>query len=330
MKIGKVPEKVLKRSILKQIKHNGTDFSDSISGGRDCALFIPGDSKMVALTTDPEISINDDMAYLSVINAVNNLAAAGAEPAGIMLTLLLPEGTEEAVLKKIVSDTVKVCEIFSIELAGGHTEITKAVTAPVFNVTGIGRIPGKSDKRMSGARPEDDIVITKWIGLKGTYLIADRYRKELAARFSQRFIDEALQFKDRLCVLPEAMTASGYGITSMHDASSGGIFAALWELGRIEKKGLTCDLKKIPIRQETVEICEFFGINPYELDAAGSMLFTAENGKELVKALNASGIYASLAGKITDNNDRVIINGEEKRFLEPPSKDELDHMLFEA
>lgn len=45
----------------------------------------------------------------------------------------------------------------------------------------------------------------------------------------------------------------------MQDLSEGGIFGALWEMADGAGIGLDVALKRIPIQQETVEICEFFG-----------------------------------------------------------------------
>lgn len=57
------------------------------------------------------------------------------------------------------------------------------------------------------------------------------------------------------------------------------------------------DLKKIPVRQETIEICEFFGLNPYELISGGSMLMAAEDGNQLVHELEKAGIPAAVIRK---------------------------------
>lgn len=58
----------------------------------------------------------------------------------------------------------------------------------------------------------------------------------------------------------------------MHDVTEGGIFGALWEMAEASGVGLDIDLKKIPIRQETIEICEVYDINPYLLISSGAML----------------------------------------------------------
>lgn len=58
----------------------------------------------------------------------------------------------------------------------------------------------------------------------------------------------------------------------MHDVSEGGVFAALWEMAEGAGVGLTIDMKKLPLRQETVEVCEFCNVNPYELRSGGSLI----------------------------------------------------------
>ena len=103
----------------------------------------------------------------------------------------------------------------------------------------------------------------------------------------------------------------------------GGIFGALWEMAEASGVGLEIDLKKIPIRQETVEVCEFFGVNPYLLISSGCMLMAAQDGNHLVRELEKAGIKATIIGKATAGNDRVLLNEDERRFLEPPKTDEL-------
>ena len=70
-------------------------------------------------------------------------------------------------------------------------------------------------------------------------------------------------------------------------------------------------------------MCEFFGINPYELISSGSMLMASADGNMLVRELEKKGIHAAVVGKAVAGNDRVLNNEEERRFLEPPKTDEL-------
>ena len=86
-------------------------------------------------------------------------------------------------------------------------------------------------------------------------------------------------------------------------------------------------MKKLPIRQETVEVCEFCDVNPYELLSGGCLVMTAEDGNSLVLALQEQGIPAVVVGKLTDSNARLIFYGEEKRFLDKPAADEINKYI---
>ena len=99
---------------------------------------------------------------------------------------------------------------------------------------------------------------------------------------------------------------------------------SFWEMAQASGVGLTVDLKKVPLRQETVEICEFFDLNPYQLISSGSMLMACDRGYDVVEALRKEGIRASVVGKFTDSHDKIIHYDEnETRYLEPPKPDEL-------
>ena len=91
--------------------------------------------------------------------------------------------------------------------------------------------------------------------------------------------------------------------------------------------GLEIDLRAIPIRQETVEICEFFGVNPYQIMSSGSMLIAAEDGQAVVRALKDAGIPGTVVWRTTASNARILRNKEEIRYLDKPQPDELYRAL---
>ena len=134
---------------------------------------------------------------------------------------------------------------------------------------------------------------------------------------------EAMGFSRLLSVVKDAGIAKSIGVSSMHDITEGGVFGALWEVAQASGTGLSIELKEIPIRQETVEICEFYRINPYQLLSTGSLLIVTDNGQELKEVLNRKGIHAELIGKLNDGNDKTIENDGEIRHLDLPAADEL-------
>lgn len=323
MKVGKVPENILKRSILKQIHTKRDEVCLGAGVGEDCAAVKLAEDEIFVLSTDPITGTAMDIGELAIQITLNDLASAGAEPVGVMLTALLPENITEKEIREIMQQADAACAKAKVQIMGGHTEVTSVVNQAVLTVTGVGKAKEGALVSTAGARPGMDIVVTKWVGLEGTSIIAKEKQQELLERFSENFIFRAQKFDQMLSVIPEAATAVKSGVSAMHDVTEGGIFGALWEMAEASCVGLEIEWKKIPIKQETIEICEFFGINPYELISSGSMLMAAEDGNKLVLDLKKAGIEAVVIGKATADNDRVLLNGEERRFLEPPKTDEL-------
>ena len=342
---GKISENILKRSVLKKIGTRRSEVSGGPGIGKDCAV-LSFDDKDVFTVSSEYVSYEDigDISY-TVIRVLNNITASGGEPIAVTSAILLDEGSDEYALKAIVSKIEKTCKAFNVEVIGGHTEVTDAVVRPVITVTGIGKARGGANgyKKLSGvqagdghgAKAGDDIVITGSIALEGTAVFARLYREKLLSRFPAVLVDDAVSFEKDLYIGKQAAAAmdlagndASIKVTAMHDLSSGGIFAALWEMGEKAGLGFTAYLDKIPIKQETIEICNFLDINPYVLMSAGAMLIATDNSKALIKGLAEAGVEAAVLGSFNDSNDRVIINGEIKRFLGHPIPDERTEKLL--
>lgn len=330
MKIGKVSINTLKRSVLGQIHTRREEILNGAGIGGDCAVFtFPDDAATVSCVQEAALAVSKprsaEQRTISQLiqKCVNNLAAKGAEPIAVLITLLLPESLEEPDLKELMAEAEKACNELQMQIAGGQTRVTAAVTVPYGVITGIGSLPGKVSKGMKAAAPGQDVVVSKWIGLEGTAYLAERYREKLLERYPVWLVEEAAGFGRFLSVIPEAATAVKSGVCAMHDVSEGGIFGALWELAEGAGVGLTIDLKKLPLRQETIEVCECCNVNPYELLSGGCLLMTSEDGSGLVSAMKAEGIPAVIVGKVTDSNDRILINEEETRYLDRPKNDEI-------
>ena len=317
----------MKRSVLRQLHNRRDEVLLGAGVGEDCAALTLEADEVFVMSTDPITGTGKEMGSLAVITTANDLASSGAEPVGVMLTILLPEESEEALLKEIMRDAEATCEKFHMQILGGHTEVSAAVNRPVISVSGVGKVKKDAMIMTGGARPGMDIVVSKWIGIEGTVILAKERERELRGRYATTFIDRSKDLDAYISVLSEAAVAARSGVSAMHDITEGGIFGALWEMAEASGVGLEIDLKKIPVRQETIEICEFFGLNPYELISGGSMLMAAEDGNQLVHELEKAGIPAAVIGKAMAGNDRVLRNEEERRFLEPPKPDELYRVI---
>lgn len=329
MKIGKVPENILKRSVLKQIGHRRPEVLLQPGVGEDCSAIALSSDEVMVLSVDPITATDKGTGTLAVHITANDLASSGAEPIGIMLSILLPSRKREKYLRELMAEIELACKEIEIEIIGGHTEVTDVVNRPVVTVTGVGRVKKDALISTGGLQVGDELVVTKWVGLEGSVIIASEKADKLRETLPQELIETAAGFMQYLSVVPEAKLATQFGVSAMHDVTEGGIFGALWEMGAAADVGIVADLKKIPIRQETIEVCEVFGINPYQMMSGGSMLIGCRQGNRLVEVLQEAGIPAAVVGYATDNNDRVIVSGEEKRFLEPAGSDEL-YKIYET
>lgn len=325
MKIGKLPESVLKRSVIKQVKVNKEKLLTGSGVGMDYGAISSKEGETFVFSTAPVTGCRKDIGVKAIKSVANNIAVSGAEPVGITVTILLPDKTEESVLRELLKEIAGYAKASGMVIVNGHTEVMDAVKEPVITITGIGKRKREKLISAAGARPGQEIVMTKYAGAYGTATIAREQEEALLTRYPRSFLEEAKAMENLFSVVEEGKIAGNYGVSSMHDVSECGIYGALWEIAAASKVGLEIDLAKVPIKQHTVEICEFFDLNPYMLRGNGSLLMTTEQGGILVDALMSAGIPAAVIGHITDSQDKVVIYGEDadRRFLEPPRRDEI-------
>lgn len=322
MKIGKLSESALQKIVLEQLSVKRSEVLVGPGIGEDCAALKLEPDEIFVTSTDPITGAVKEIGRLAVHVTANDLASSGAETVGLMVTALFPPNIKESEIKKIISQMNLECEKMSIMILGGHTEITDVVNQPILSVTGIGKVKEDYLVQSSGAKPGQDIVLTKYIGMEGTGIIAGEKEEELSQWFSSAFLKEAKGFLSEISVVSEGLLARPY-VSAMHDVTEGGIYGALWEISKASGVGLEVTIEDIPIRQHTIELCEKYDLNPYQLISSGSMLMTTDNGRELVKILEQAGIKGTIIGHTTDSGEKLIYRQGKAANLEAPKQDEL-------
>ena len=169
------------------------------------------------------------------------------------------------------------------------------------------------------------IVMTKWVGLYGTVRIAKEKKEDLLTRLPEYLIEDAARFEKYLSTEKDTETAKGVNECETIPLGAGGLYKALYELSKEKKCGITAFAKAIPIRQETIEISEFYDINPYMLNSQGSILIITprEKVKDLLLKLAKNEIPAAMIGRFTGGNDCIVTNGERRTYIKPPKEDGL-------
>ena len=82
MKTGKVPENILKRSILRQIHTKREEVLVGAAVGEDCAAVQLAEDEVFVLSTDPITGTAEDIGSLAIQITLNDLASAVCQSRG--------------------------------------------------------------------------------------------------------------------------------------------------------------------------------------------------------------------------------------------------------
>lgn len=323
MKIGKVSQTVLKRSMLKPLQFHREESLFEPSVEEMCFGVECGENESILCSGTVLYGDEKDLGVFALAQVMNDLATRGAKMVGMSVHIMLPPYAYESRLKAMMECIERAGSAHAVQVLCAKAEVSPVISRAVVYLNGVGIFKKGELIQSSMGQPEQDIVLLKWIGLEGTFRVMREKEEVLKQRFVHTFLNQIRQMESELFSVREMEIAKDYGVSAMHQITGGGILAALWEMAEASNVGLSVDLKKMSLRQETVEICEFCHLNPYQLTSTGSILIVAERGEELVQKYEELGIQATLLGKTTVDTARMILGGEETRFLDKPAPDEL-------
>ena len=170
--------------------------------------------------------------------------------------------------------------------------------------------------------PGQDLVVAGCIGKAGAKAALNYKKEMIAARFSPAYVRGMEAAADEtLDLTPEQMES--LGATEWEFIAEGGILAALWNLSGAYEQGITFSLLKIPVRQEIIEICELFDLNPYRLWSGECVLMASDHGWDMVDQLREQGIRAAVIGKVEKGIARKMTGVSGTGYLERPQPDEI-------
>lgn len=319
LNVGKLSELVLKRSVLNKFRNKRKEVISGAKAGADAAV-MKVDGVLITAVSCSSAEYDSLLdARITAIRAVNSVAAEGGSAFALLIAILLPDKTEEKELKAIMETFEETAAMLKLQIAGGHTEVSEKVSSPVFTVTAYGncateQIREKDKHTLYGS----DIVMTGYMALEGTGMAAVRQKQVQDTRFAPGYLDRAANYLEELSIVRHAAVALRHGASAMHDLSESGVFGGLWELGEKIKSGMEIQVRNIPVHQETIELSEHLEENPYVMHSAGSLLVVTQDGNGLVRKFAEEGIHAVVIGKVTEGHDKILINRDERRYLEQP------------
>ncbi len=304
MKIGKISPTIWNRSVKKKVHIGQTD-----DGVFRADTVVCGD--------------HAGLGYYAVLGAVGELASHKVTAKGVSVNILFPEKMEEAALAALCEEIQKGCEDVGVILTALSAEGTAVVKSPVIYASAGGKAEEITDKREERSYGDRELVLCGYAGLEGSLRILEEAEEELSLRFVNTFLAQAKQLRNRLVVPKQILAAADGSNTVIRQIGSGGILAELWRLAEDEKIGFEIAMGAVLLKQETVEICEYYRLNPYQMTSAGSYLILTDEAERVIEVLEKAGARAVRLGVAKAQNARVITSRDEIRYLDRPAPDEL-------
>ncbi len=327
MEIGKLPNHLLEKIVFKNIKNKRKEVLLGAAIGQDNAIIDFGD-EICALSTDPITGTTKHIGKLAVYISCNDVASSGAEPIGVLLTILAPPETTEEDIETIMAEAGEASKEMNVEIIGGHTEITDAVNRIVVSSTVIGKQKKENMIDSNKVKVGDKILMTKYAAIEGTTILAKELKDYLLDKMDEEKLEEARNMYRHISVIKEGIICGKVGVKYMHDITEGGVLGAIWEAAAAIGKGVKIYEDQIPMKEVTKEIASILNIDPYRLISSGSMLIIAAPEKVglLKEKLGEEEIKVTVIGEVIEEG---IYLQKEKKLVEiaPPSSDELYRAL---
>jgi hydrogenase expression/formation protein HypE len=328
---GKIPTAVLIRNVFR---YKGTTDGAVIMGssvGEDAALVSLGKSVLV-LTTDPVTGTSSDIGWLAVHVNANDVACRGAKPRWFLCDLLLPERSNAALVNTIMKQIDKAAKQVGVAIVGGHTEVTPGLKRPILVGYMVGVAARNRFVTSNGARPGDQLIMTKTVGIEGTAVLASDFARELRPKLGAALLMRAKNLRSLISVVDDALIAVQVGgVRAMHDPTEGGLLQGVWELAEASNVGFVIHESRIAIRPETEETCSALNVDPLRLMSSGCLLIAAERRKSglILKHLRAHRIQACVIGTMTKRNlgRKIILSNGKVREIHASERDELYRVL---
>jgi selenide,water dikinase len=131
----------------------------------DAAVYKLSDDLALVLTTDfftPIVDDPRDFGRVAAANALSDVYAMGGKPTAALSIVGFPDTLPAAVLGEILAGAASIAEQAGINIVGGHTIKSEE---PTFGLAVVGTIHPQKVLSNAGAKPGDQLILTKPIGL---------------------------------------------------------------------------------------------------------------------------------------------------------------------
>ncbi len=323
--LGKVNRNYLDRVIYPRLGAARREIIVGPKFGVDNAVVKVGSGKVLVATTDPLSFIPGlrprESAWLSVNLLASDLTTSGFAPQYGIFDFNLPPGMRDEEFADYWKGFHAECKRLGMAIVGGHTGRYQGCG---YSVIGGGVLYSIGDERRyltsAMGKNGDDIILTKGVAVETTAILTRAFPRTIRKVLGTRLFEKAWGYLLKVSTVKDALTAASVGVrrdgvTAMHDATEGGVTAAVLELATASGLGAELDLTDISTQEETREICRFFRINPLTSLSEGSLVIASRPDKtsKVLSKLTSAGIRSQLIGRLTSRTPSVYARTKRRR-----------------
>lgn len=255
---------------------------------------------------DPVEFPGGDIGTLAVNGTVNDLAVSGAIPKYLSCGMILEEGLEVELLRRIVTSMKQAADAAGVTIVTGDTKVVpRGKGDKIFiNTTGIGVIPPGISISAAHCQPGDKVIVNGYVGDHGAAILNARGDLALEATLETDCQPLHGLIQTMLEVCPE--------LHAMRDASRGGVATVLNEFAETSEVSIRLEEAAIPVRTEVRGVCEILGLDALYFANEGKLVAVvpADKAEAVLVAMqqHPAGADAAIIGEVLQGNPgRVLV-----------------------
>ena len=278
--------------------------------GEDAFMTCSGND-ILASHLEPIVGVIDNIGWLAVHAACNDVAASGIQPRWVVIMVLVPCSSDQGLAVQIMRDAMRAAEKLGVSIIREHVGYSAGITMPLVDVTAMGNVDGRIPVKSGRAHMGDHVLITKGIALEGTAIMAHDF-KDIARGFkiSADELHEARGLLNEISVVPEALILAEHGASIMHDVRRCGIVGTLVEMAHASSLCIQIDASLIPIHPVVDHFAETFRFNPLRMISSGTLAATVTPAKidDVKQKLAEKGIIFADIGRVIDGDGVIVLS----------------------
>ena len=264
----------------------------------------------LAFTTDsyvvsPLFFPGGDIGKLAVHGTINDLAVSGARPLALSVGLILEEGLDVDILRRVIQSMSAAAASAGIPIVTGDTKVVHRGKADrlFVNTSGVGVLSDGVELSADRVRPGDVVLVSGYIGDHGIAVMLARDALELEAEIES---DSA-----PLHTLVATILAAAPNTRTIKDPTRGGVATTLNEIARRAGVAIAIEEERVPVRQAVRGACEILGLDPLHIANEGKLvaIVAPDQADAALAALrsHALGRDAAIIGEVIDEPAGMVL-----------------------